>query len=183
MRLRLILVVALLLLWSPGSRLKAQGAELSVTSPMPGEVVTGTSVTVHFDAVGVTIVPSSVLVEEAGKHPEANRPGEGHLHLMLDLQPLVIWSSAEPYTFSDVPAGEHQLMVEVVNNDHSSLAPPAVVQLRFRSLGESSPAATSDTQLGTLPNTGIDQSLPATRQRLLIICITLILCGFIVRRR
>jgi hypothetical protein len=55
------------------------------------------------------------------------------LHFVLDLQPLVVWESGDPYTFANVPAGEHQLMVELVNNDHSPLSPPVMQHIQFRS--------------------------------------------------
>lgn len=51
---------------------------------------------------------------------------------MLDLQPLVFVYKTDPYTFTNLPPGDHQLMVELVNNDHSSLTPPVVAMVRFR---------------------------------------------------
>lgn len=141
-RFRLVLIVTGLLLGSFGVS-AAQSPELDVTSPTDGSTIDGTNVTVTFDVSGISIVDSPVPVEQAGLQPEANQPGEGHLHLMLDLGSLVVWTIAEPYTFTNVPPGEHQLMVEIVNNDHSSLDPPVVRQVRFR---------TSASQV--LPNTG-----------------------------
>lgn len=105
---------------------------LTVSSPQTEETINGTSVTVTFAASEFSIVPSTVPLAEAGLRPEANREGEGHVHFMLDLLPIVVWETTESYTFSDVPPGEHTLMVELVNNDHSPLAAPVVQQLRFR---------------------------------------------------
>ena len=87
--------------------------------------------TLNFSVTDFTIKPSSVPLSEAGKHPELNRPGEGHLHLQLDLQPLIVWDQSAPYTFSNVPAGDHQVMVELANNDHASLSPRVMQMIHF----------------------------------------------------
>lgn len=138
--LMLILLVALTL----GATLPvaAQGPQLMVHAPANGAVLQGNDVPVSFHVEGLQIVTSSVPLSEAGKHPEANRSGEGHVHFMLDLQPLVAWYTADTYTFTNVPPGEHQLMVELVENDHSSFRPPLLVQLHFRTQGpQPQPAA------------------------------------------
>jgi hypothetical protein len=75
-----------------------------------------------------------VPLSEAGKHPEVNHPGEGHLHFALDLQPLVVWEKSDPYTFPNIPPGDHQLMVELANNDHSSLSPRVMRQITFKTV-------------------------------------------------
>lgn len=111
---------------------RAQGPALKVTAPTSGNVINASNVTVSFQVAGFNIVPSTVPLAEAGKRPDANRPGEGHLHIMLDLQPVIVWERSEKYILENVPAGEHQLMVELVNNDHSSLSPPVVQHIRFR---------------------------------------------------
>ena len=123
----------------------AQGPGLTVQAPANGAVVEGPSVKVAYTTTGITIVPSSVPVSEAGKRPDANKPGEGHIHLVLDLQPLVIWEKTDPYIFTNVPPGQHQLMVELVNNDHSSLSPPVMQRISFRSTAP---------VMQQLPNTG-----------------------------
>jgi len=145
----LMAVLALCLLTALPSH--AAGAELTILSPMNGEQVLGDSIRVVFQVTGMQLMPSTIPLAEAGKHPEANKPDEGHLHFMLDLQPPVVWGSADPYTFNNVPAGEHQLSVELVNNDHSSLTPPMIRQLRVTVAGaQGSPAP----NVVMLPNTG-----------------------------
>lgn len=104
---------------------------LQVLSPAPGVQIQGDSVTVSVQVSDFRIVPTTVPLTEAGKHPEANRPDEGHLHFMLDLWPIVVWTQTGPYTFTNVPAGDHVLMVELVNNDHSSLSPQVMRMIRF----------------------------------------------------
>lgn len=130
----------------------AAGPALTVTAPTDGVVIKGTDVTVTFQATDFNIVKSSVPLSEARKHPEANRPGEGHVHIRLDLQPVVVWERAEPYTLSNVAPGEHELMVELVENDHSSLSPQVMQVIRFKT---EAPAM-------VLPTAGQSPSDPAT---------------------
>ena len=68
----------------------------------------------------------------------ANVPGEGHIHYFLDVDaPTTPGVPAIPatgryaptanttYTWTEVPGGYHIVAVEVVNNDHTPLIPPA----------------------------------------------------------
>lgn len=121
----------------------AAGPGLTVVTPVDKAVVNTGSVTVEFKATDFSIVPSSVPISEFGKRPDLNHPGEGHVHLTLDLQPLVVWYSADRYTFTNVPPGDHPLMVELVNNDHSSLSTRVMRMIQFRVV-----------QPQTLPKTG-----------------------------
>lgn len=132
MRRMIALVALLLLLLSPYATAAQTGPELVVSAPAEGATITGTDVAITFQVSGIQLVPSDVPLTEAGKRPEANRPGEGHLHFMLDLLPIVVWEHGEPYTFNNITPGDHQLMVELVNNDHSPLSPPVVKQISFR---------------------------------------------------
>ena len=172
-RLRLALILSGLLLASFGVS-SAQSPGLNVSTPVEGSSVDGTDVKVTFSVTGFSIVPSTVPLEQAGQHPEANRPGEGHVHFMLDLGPIVVWTTADPYTFTNVPPGEHQLMVEIVNNDHSSLNPPVVRQVRFR---------TSASQV--MPNTGGagNASTPAYAGLLALAGLAILGAGLMLRRR
>lgn len=133
MRQVCMLIVMVLLLMSIPQPAAAQGPTLSVTAPKDGDAIESDTVNITFTTSNIKLVPTTIPVAEAGKHPEVNRPGEGHLHFVLDLQPLVVWEKADPYTFTNVPAGEHQLMVEVVQNDHSSFSPPVMQHIQFRS--------------------------------------------------
>lgn len=113
----------------------AAAPSLAVLSPSDGAVIRGTSVTVTFTTADVTLARTIVPLAQAGARPEVNRPNEGHIHLMLDLQPLVVWERSDPYTFTNVTPGEHQLTVELVHHDHSPLAAPIVQRIRFRTEG------------------------------------------------
>ena len=127
-----ILTLALLLALGVAAPAGAQTPGLTVAAPADGATIQGASVTVSFQASGIKLVKTTVPLSEAGKHPEVNRPGEGHLHFALDLQPLVVWEKSDPYTFSNLPPGDHQLMVELANNDHSSLSPRVMQQINFK---------------------------------------------------
>jgi hypothetical protein len=150
----------------------AAGPALSVAAPKEGAVIDGDMVRVEFSATDFEIVASSVPVSDFGKRPDANRLGQGHVHIVLDAQPLVVWFSADPYTFENIAPGEHQLMVELVNNDHSSLAPKVMQLIRFR-LGPSA-----------LPQTGAGPAMPEPGEPLLLVCaILLMLLGRVAVRR
>ena len=102
-------------------------ANVTITSPEEGANVTAGNVTVAVNLTNFT------LVEPTG---QPNAPGEGHLHYYLDaLVPTNASAPAIPetggyvvstntsYTWENVTAGEHNLSVQVVNNDHTPLIP------------------------------------------------------------
>jgi hypothetical protein len=174
MRPFLIPIVLLLLLLVTGRSVVAQGPELTVSSPTDGATVEGGGVTLTFRVAGMTLLPSSVPLAEAGQHPEVNRSGQGHVHLMLDLQPVMVVTTQSPYTFNGVQPGEHLLMVELVNNDHSSLSPPVVRQVRFRTV-----------QLAVLPTMGTEPEPDLDVLRLPVVAggLLLTVAGILLRRR
>jgi hypothetical protein len=148
----LALVVTALAVPSSLAAMQAANPGLTVSSPAPGVVIQGDSVTVDFDVSNFRVVPSTVPLAEAGKHPEVNRPGEGHLHLVLDLTPVVVVDKDEAYTFTNVPAGEHRLMVELAENDHASLSPRVVREITFQ-VAPSMPRTGAGGGLGLLAGT------------------------------
>src|ERR671939_666834 len=104
------LILCLLLVQSTASSAAAPDPQLTLTSPRDGQGVSGPVVQVQFQVTDLNVVPSSVPIEEAGKHPEVNRPGEGHLHFMVDLEPLAVWYTTDPYPLTDLPPGRHHVM-------------------------------------------------------------------------
>jgi hypothetical protein len=174
-RLLALSIVAIVALGVVNLPLVAAQPGMTVVSPTEGATVTGPDVTVEVELSGFALVPSTVPLTEAGMHPEANQPGEGHLHLMLDLGAVVVWDSSEPYTFTNVPTGDHLLTVELLNNDHSSLSPSVVQEIRFQTV-----------EGAVLPNTGGgDGSGWSASTSLLLagIATALFLGGLVVRRR
>ena len=104
-------------------------ANVTITSPEEGANITTGNVTVSVNVTNFT------LVEPTG---QPNAPGEGHLHYYLDaVVPTNASAPAIPetggyaistntsYTWEDVPSGEHNLSVQLVNNDHTPVIPLA----------------------------------------------------------
>ena len=180
MRQFLILLAALAFLGAPAASAQTAGPELIVVSPQNDAVVNGSTLEVTFQANSFSIIPSTVPLAEAGKRPDANRPGEGHVHLKLDLQPVVIWNTADPYRYENVPPGDHQVMVSLVNNDHSALSPPVMKMLRVRTTGVMTNAAAGG---APLPSTGGPWPPLAGVIALLALGATALVGGLTVRRR
>lgn len=75
---------------------------------------------------------------------KTNTRGQGHIHLWLDESNPTADSAkqifTESFTYSDVPFGEHTLRAELVNNNHTSLNPPVVTTVKFKSAPITSPS-------------------------------------------
>lgn len=72
------------------------------------------------------------------KNLPKNKPNEGHMHLWLDAENRTQDNARmnfknDAYTFADVSAGKHSLVVELVNNDHSSFDPQIIQTIKFES--------------------------------------------------
>lgn len=99
---------------SPGAPPAAAGApSLQVESPAAGQTFAGGEVKLSFKTANFTIKA------QAG----ANRSGEGHVHVYLDgaQSPMMFYS--ESSTLRVEKAGEHELVVELVNHDHTPVGP------------------------------------------------------------
>jgi Domain of unknown function (DUF4399) len=110
---------------------------------------TGRTVEIISPADGATLPPGDITVtvqvtnfKIVDKQGQANVPGEGHVHFYLDVaapttpgKPAIPaggeWAhvSGTTYTFKNVPEGTHTIAVELVNNDHTPLNPPAVYEI------------------------------------------------------
>jgi LPXTG-motif cell wall-anchored protein len=131
-RLVRLTIALLLMLWL--TSVATAAPQLSVVSPADGETIVGSTVKVVVNASDFELVKAVVPVTEAGKRPDANEAGKGMVHLKFDLLPLAILDQGDTYTFTNIPAGEHQLEVELATNDHSVLSPPVVQVVRFRTV-------------------------------------------------
>ncbi|WP_292521507.1 cupredoxin domain-containing protein [Methanoculleus sp.] len=100
---------------------------VTIASPEANASVPVGNVTVAVNLTNFT------LVEPTG---QPNMPGEGHLHYYLDApvptnasEPAIpptggyVISTNLSHTWENVTAGEHNLSVQVVNNDHTPLIP------------------------------------------------------------
>ena len=98
---------------------------LDVLTPSEGQTIYGDKVPVLLDAQNFQIVDFANNTKAVA--------GQGHVHLWLDDEQMTAQSAAkateDTFTFSDVPAGDHKLRAELVNNDHTSLKPPVVVEV------------------------------------------------------
>jgi len=133
----LILGTFLLLALTTISAVSAQTKGLStlnVLTPSAGQTIYGDKVPVLLDTENFEIVDYSKNTKPVA--------GQGHVHLWLDAQDLTAQSATkaieDTFTFSDVPAGDHMLKAELVNNDHSSLKPPVVAEISFKTAPVSS---------------------------------------------
>jgi len=110
---------------------------LTIHSPGNGSYVPEGNIT-----VAVTVDHFSLV----NKFGEANVAGEGHIHYFLDVLPptepgkpavtapgTYVPATATRYTWQNVPAGIHVIGVELVNNDHTPLAPPVTTTITVMS--------------------------------------------------
>ena len=122
-----LLGMSVLLLWLPAS-IHAQTPELTLLEPMAGATILGSTIQIICRVDGIFLYPTAIPLAEAGRHPEVNQAGRGHLLVRLDAGEDVVWESMLPYRFRDVAPGSHHVRVEIVQNDHSPLMPPAIAE-------------------------------------------------------
>ena len=107
---------------------------LDVLTPSEGQTIYGDKVPVLLDAQNFQIVDFANNTKTVS--------GQGHVHLWLDDEQMTAQSAAkaveDTFTFSDVPIGDHELKVELVANDHSSLKPSVVQEISFKTAPVSS---------------------------------------------
>ena len=107
---------------------------LDVLTPSEGQTIYGDKVPVLLDTLNFEIVDFANNTKAV--------TGQGHVHLWLDDEQMTAQSAAkaivDTFTFSDVPAGDHKLRAELVNNDHTSLKPPVAKEISFKTAPVSS---------------------------------------------
>ena len=111
------------------------GSTLKIVTPSEGQTIYGNRVPILF------LIENFQLTDyQTNKKPVV---GQSHIHLWLDEQNPTPESAVklikDEFTYNDVPYGEHTLRAELVNNDHTSLKPPAVVVSKFKNAAVSSP--------------------------------------------
>ena len=91
--------------------------QLTIISPSDGEQIFGSEVAVSF------IINNFIF-------------SKGHLHIFLDQEEETSANAQEitkaiDFTLEDIPGGQHKLVLELVNNDHTSLKPRVVKEVHF----------------------------------------------------
>ncbi len=137
------------------------------TAAAPGISITSPSDGANLPVGDVTVTVSVSNFNVVDKQGQANVAGQGHIHFYLDVAaptaagiPAIpasgTWAhvAALTYTFSNVSPGTHTIAVELVNNDHTPLAPPAVNNITVNVAGAPVPAAAAPTISITSPISG-----------------------------
>lgn len=101
---------------------------IKIDQPVDGQVVESYVVDLRFSLKNFSLKDYKVLPK--------NKPNEGHLHLWLDVDSPAKDNARmsfknDIYTFADVTPGKHTLVVELVNNDHSSFDPQIIQTIKF----------------------------------------------------
>lgn len=96
-------------------------AVIAVTSPTPGQVVTGPTLHVVLTLTGATLVPPGTTT--------GVDPTQGHIHLSLDGQIVSMTNG----TTQDLPVtpGQHILQAEFVASDHRPFFPRDLQTIHF----------------------------------------------------
>ena len=106
----------------------AASPAVSIVTPLVNQTVIG-------NQVNVKLKVDSFQLLDWHRYPKS-KSGQGHVHLWLDLATptaaSAIKTTSTMYTFANVKPGNHMLLVELVNNDHSSLVPKATASMSFK---------------------------------------------------
>jgi len=116
-------------------------AVITITSPKNGDTVPAGNVIVNWEVSDVTLVPAA----------SAQKPEDYHVHLALDVDATqwvgkdtvvpagdanpnptrLIHSAAKTFTFANVAAGEHTLVIWLSLASHVSVKPPVSATVKF----------------------------------------------------
>ena len=114
---------------------------LKILTPGPAQTIYGNTVPVLLSVENFKLVDY-----QSNTVPQV---GQGHIHLWLDDDKLAKESavkiSTDNYAFTGVAPGDHTLVAELVNNNHTSLTQPVTTTVKFKTAAPAtpSPAATS----------------------------------------
>ncbi|MCR4324082.1 MAG: hypothetical protein NUV69_00135 [Candidatus Curtissbacteria bacterium] len=111
-------------------------------APVLKVVTPADSQTIYGNRIPVLISTENFEIVDYQQNATVKR-GQGHIHLWLDDQnptkESAVKLTSDSFTYSDVPYGDHTLRAELVNNNHTSLNPPEVVTIKFKSAQVASP--------------------------------------------
>lgn len=118
----------------------AQGTpQITIIEPKNGAIVPAGNVTVSVNVANFNIVD---------KQGQAKADGEGHIHYFMDVsapttpnkpattsENTYVHTISKSYTWENVVPGNHTFSVELVNNDHTPLTPPALAMVNVTAAG------------------------------------------------
>jgi hypothetical protein len=124
-----LLVLAVLVptvIWrapAPATARPRSTAELRIVSPVDGQQVSGSSLTLVTELSGARIV---------GHSDTALRPDTGHVHVYVDDRLVsMTYAPTQEIPIGDVERGPHVLRVEFVAADHGPFDPPVEASVTF----------------------------------------------------
>lgn len=94
---------------------RTAGPRIEILEPQPGDVITGSAVTLRLGW-------SSMEVVEPGVRAQEDKPTEGHFHTTLDNRPFVAHYGGTQ-AFWGLAPGEHTIVVEPVLSSHMTPIP------------------------------------------------------------
>ena len=109
-------------LFLSGDSFAAGEPTVEILHPMEGQTVYSSEMVLKLD------VQNFILNETAVGEP--NVPGEGHYHVYINDVPMGFFA-VKNLTLDDLPEGDHNLRVELRNNDHSHLEPSVMDEVNF----------------------------------------------------
>lgn len=116
-----------------------------IPAPTISSITPSEGQTIYGNKIPVLIAYENFTLEDSATNTIA-KPGEGHIHLWMDeTNPTgenAVKLKEETFTYSDVAYGEHTLVAELVNNDHTPLVPPQKVTVKFKNAPVGSPSPT-----------------------------------------
>lgn len=109
-------------------------AQSSPATPSLKILTPGPAQTVYGDTVPVLLSAENLKLTDYLTVP-LPQSGQGHIHLWLDddtlAQESAVKVTTDTHTFSGVAPGDHTLVAEIVNNNHTSLIPAQITTVKF----------------------------------------------------
>lgn len=140
LRSKTFLVILALALLLPSTILRSKTsllAQAPASNPQLKVVTPSQDQTIYGDRIPILLSPENFQIVDYQKNPLPQKD-QGHIHLWLDEQnptrESAIKLTTDSFTYTDVNFGTHSLRAELVANNHTSLAPPVVVTVNFRSI-------------------------------------------------
>lgn len=139
LRSKTFLVILALALLLPSTILRSKTsllAQAPTTNPQLTVVTPSQDQTIYGDRIPILLSVENFQIVDYQTNPKPIS-GQGHIHLWLDEQnptrESAVKLTTDSFTYTDVNSGAHSLRAELVANNHTSLAPPVVVTVNFRS--------------------------------------------------